>query len=183
MSAVSGVSAMRVQGLVIFLAASAAVGAQASSIETLAPVTGAAPSILVLGEDVAIDPSIVAAVSADSNAPSIVAVPDTPDTPSIVTRGEPAAPGEAEAAAAPGSQRMTTPMVIRGGEVGTAAARPSPAPAEDAGPVPLLDPNDRGTPAKRKALKRQAERLAQEKAAAQQSGQTDPSEEAAPLGQ
>ena len=49
--------------------------------------------------------------------------------------------------------------------------------------VPLLDPNDRGTPAKRKALKRQAERLAEEAAAAAQNPQPDPSTDPAPLGQ
>jgi hypothetical protein len=46
----------------------------------------------------------------------------------------------------------------------------------------LLDPDDRGTPAKRKALKRQAERLAREAAAGGQNQQPDLSTEPAPLG-
>ena len=79
-------------------------------------------------------------------------------------------------------------MVIRGGEVGQAYARPAPAgrtPTQAATQpgVPMLDPDDRGTPAKRKALKRQAERLAEEAAAAAQNPQPDPSTEPAPLGE
>jgi hypothetical protein len=146
--------------------------------------TGAATSIVTLGEDISIDPSIVAAVSETGPAPSIVVLADTPDTPSIVTLGGPAPAGD-EIAATPFSQRPMMPMVIRGGEVGEAAARPSPAPAQAATQpgVPLLDPNDRGTPAKRKALKRQAERQAEEAAAAAQNPQPDPSTEPVPLGQ
>ncbi len=136
----------------------------------------------MLGEDVSIDPSIVAATPPRSGLPRpIVALADTPDTPSIVTLGEPAPANEDVAAAA--SQRPTMPMVIRGGEVGSASARPSPAPALTQPGAPLLDPDDRGTPAKRKALKRQAERLAQEAAAAAQNPQPDPSTEPVPLGQ
>ena len=51
-----GLSVMRIQGVVILLAAFGAGQAQASSIETLDP-TDATPSIISLGEDVAIDPS------------------------------------------------------------------------------------------------------------------------------
>ena len=176
-----GLSVMRVQGVIFFLAAFGALEARASSIETLEP-TGATPSIISLGEDVAIDPSIVAAVSETGPAPSIVVLADTPDTPSIITLGEPAPAGE-EVAATPSSERVTMPMVIRGGEVGEATARPSAAPAQAATQPPLLDPNDKGTPAKRKALKRQAERLAEEAAAAAENPQPDPSTEPAPLGE
>ena len=176
-----GLSVMRIQGVVILLAVFGAGQAQASSIETLEP-TGATPSIISLGEDVAIDPSIVAAVSESGPTPSIVVLADTPDTPSIITLGEPAPAGE-EVAVTPPSQRMTMPTVIRGGEVGEATARPSPAPAQAATQPPLLDPNDKGTPAKRKALKRQAERLAEEAAAAAENPQPDPSTEPVPLGE
>jgi hypothetical protein len=176
---------MRVQGIVILLAALGTTQAQASSIETLQPLTGAASSIVVLGEDVSIDPSIVAATPREIGPfPSVVAVADTPDTPSIVTLGEPAPANEDLAAVPPaGSQRTTTPMVIRGGEVGSASARPSSAPAPAQPGAPLLDPDDRGTPAKRKALKRQAERLAQEAEQAAQNAETDPSTQPVPLGQ
>ena len=61
------------------------------------------------------------------------------------------------------------------------AATPAQATAQP--DVPLLDPDDRGTPAKRKALKKQAARLAEEAAAAAQNPQPDPSTEPEPLGQ
>ena len=154
---------MRVQGIVIFVAAFGAAQASASSIQTLAAIEGNAPSIVALGDNAAIDPSIVAAISTTGPSPSITVLADTPSgaTPSIVTLGEPAPAGEEAAATSP-SQRMTTPTVIRGGEVGQVYANPSPAPTQAATQpgVPLLDPNDRGTPSKRRALKRQAERLA-----------------------
>jgi hypothetical protein len=181
---------MRVQGLIVLLAAFGAAQASASSIETLEPIAGSAPSIVTLGDSEAIDPSIVAAVSETGPSPSIVAVADTPDTPSIVTLGEPAPAGEEVAATPPASSgRATTPTVIRGGEVGEADARPAspqaatPAQATAQPDVPLLDPDDRGTPAKRKALKKQAARLAEEAAAAAQNPQPDPSTEPEPLGQ
>jgi hypothetical protein len=171
---------MRVKGVIFLLAAFGAVQAQASSIETLEP-SIITPSIVTLGEDVSIDPSIVAATPRETGPfPSIVTVADTPATPSIVALGGPPPAGEDIAA----TQRPTTPMVIRGGEVGSASARPSPAPTQLTQPgVPLLDPTDKGTPAKRKALKRQAERLAEEAAAAAQNPETDPSTEPVPLGQ
>jgi hypothetical protein len=172
---------MRVQSVVILVAALGAVEAQASSIQTLQS-TAATPSIVTLGEEIAIDPSIVAAVSEAGPTPSIITVRDTPDTPSIVALGEPAPAGEAVATVPPAlSQRTARPMVIRGGEVGEAVARPSPAPAQ-AATEPLLDPNDRGTPAKRKALKRQEEQLARQAAEAAQNQQPDPSTEPAPRG-
>ncbi len=60
------------------------------------------------------------------------------------------------------------PMVIRGGIVGDALMRPanSAQTQSDPQPMPALDPNDAGTPAKRKALKRQAEKLRAIEAAA-----------------
>jgi hypothetical protein len=176
---------MRVQVVLILLAALGASAAYASSIETLQPMAGPYPSIEVLGEDVSIDPSIVAATPREIGPfPSIVTVTDTPDAPSIVMLGGPAPAGE-DLAAASSSQRPTAPMVIRGGEVGSASARPSPAPRQALTQpgVPLLDPNDRGTPTKRRALKRQAERLAEEAAAAAQNPEPDPSTEPVPLGQ
>ena len=52
------------------------------------------------------------------------------------------------------------PMVIRGGLVGDALMRPSTSsPSQSAESLaPALDPNDKGTASKRKALKRQAEK-------------------------
>jgi hypothetical protein len=74
--------------------------------------------------------------------------------------------------------------VIRGGEVGATSPRPSAAPTQAVpSGEPLLDPNDRGTPAKRKALKRQEERLAREAAEAAKNPQPDPSTQPAPQGQ
>lgn len=175
---------MRVQGLIILAVSFGAMQAQASSIQTLQPLTGAAPSVVMLGDEAAIDPSIVAAISETGPSPSIVTVPDTAATPSIVALGEPAPAGE-DMAAVPQAERSTGPTVIRGGEVGSASARPSAAPAQadaQAG-TSLLDPNDKGTPSKRKALKRQAERLAQQAADAAKNPQPDPSTQPAPLGQ
>lgn len=175
-----GLSVMGVRGVVILLAAFGAAKAHASSIETLPPLTGAAPSILALGDETGVDPSIVAAATETRPSPSILAVPDTPTTPSIITLGAPEDDGVASAA--PTSLRPMAPTVIRGGEVGPSSPRPSAAPAQ-ATTEPLLDPNDRGTPAKRKALKRQAERLAREAAEAAKNTQRDPSMEPVPLGQ
>jgi len=182
---------MRVQGVVLFIAAFACNEASASSFEALGSSTST-PSIMTLGEQAAIDPSIVAATPAvNGPTPSIVALADTPagDTPSIVALGEPVPASEnAKAAPTASSQRAMDPMVIRGGEVGSASARPGTEPAQAAtqSGAPLLDPNDKGTPSKRRALKRQAERLAQEAAEAAASGQSaqpDASTEPVPLGQ
>lgn len=177
---------MRAVGVILIIAAFGSAEARASSIETLAPMTGPYPSIITLGDEAAIDPSIVAAVSETGPTPSIVVLADTPATPSIISLGGPAPADENVASAPPtSSQRMTTPEVIRGGEVGPAAVRSAPASSQAATQpgVPLLDPNDKGTPAKRKALRRQAERLAQEAAAAAKNPQADPSTEPVPLGQ
>jgi hypothetical protein len=178
---------MRVQGLVFFIAAFAATEAPGASIEVLQPSAGS-PSIVTLGEEAAIDPSIVAAAPTDGPTQSIVTLADTPagDTPSIVAVGGPAPADENVTAESPAStERMAAPMVIRGGDIGQASATPISQPQQAATQpgVPLLDPNDRGTPAKRKALKRQAERLAQEAAAAARNPEPDPSSEPVPLGQ
>lgn len=181
---------MRVQGLLIILAAFGAAEAQAASIQTVAPLTGVAPSIQTMGDNVDIDPSIVAATPDQGEpTPSIIVLADTrvDDTPSIISLGDPAPAGEELASTPPasgGRQVTTTPMVIRGGDVSNEIARPSvaasPAQSGDTATTPLLDPNDKGTPSKRKALKRQAARLAQEKASGDQ---TEPSTEATPMGQ
>ncbi|MEQ1942121.1 hypothetical protein ABMA32_06815 [Mesorhizobium sp. VNQ89] len=172
---------MRIRGAGIFMAVLAVPQASASSIVTLAD-SAAWPSVVTLGADNAIDPSIVAATPAlDGPSPSIVALADTPRDamPSIIALGEPAPAGEAIASPpSGGSQHGLVPIVIRGGEVGDADPRPSSSPAR-ASTQQQLDPNDKGTPAKRKALKRQNERLAQEKAkAAQGSLQPDPTTQA-----
>lgn len=156
---------MRIRGTVIVLAALAVPQASASSITTLADST-AWPSIVTLGNEGAIDPSIVAATPApEGPTPSIIALADTPRDamPSIIALGEPAPAGEAVASSPSArSQHGLVPIVIRGGEVGDADPRPAASPTQAS--TPLLDPNDKGTAAKRKALKRQEERLAQEKA-------------------
>ncbi|MCX7304661.1 MAG: hypothetical protein NTV73_10030 [Hyphomicrobiales bacterium] len=175
--------------MLLLLAAIGIAGAQAASIQTVAPFDGIAPSIQEVGDDVVVDPSIVAAMpDRGAPTPSVIAVADTPsgDTPSIISLGDPAPAGEAMASApSDGHQGMTSPMVIRGGEVGNDVARPStsaaPAQSADTGTTPMLDPNDKGTSAKRKALRRQAERLAQEAADGQ--GQADPSTAPEPMGQ
>ncbi len=168
---------MRIRGAAIFLAVLAVPQASASSIVTLADSTNW-PSVVTLGAENAIDPSIVAATPApDGPSPSIVALADTPRdaTPSIIAPGDPAPAGESVASSP--SQRLV-PIVIRGGEVGDADPRPAAAPAQASTPT-QLDPNDKGTPAKRKALRRQAEKLAQDKArAAQGSLQSDPTTQA-----
>jgi len=185
-----GISTMRVQRMFLLVAVLAAAGAQAASIQTMAPLSGVTPSIATVGDNVDIDPSIVAATP-DQGAPtpSIIVLADTPprETLSIISLGEPAPAGEELGATPPssgGRQIMTTPVVIRGGEVGNEIARPSASasPAQSGGTAttPLLDPNDKGTPAKRKALKRQAARLAEQKASGDQA---EPSTEATPMGQ
>ncbi len=133
--------------------------AQASSIQTLQPLTGAAPSIVTLGDDAAIDPSIVAAVSETGPSPSIVTVPDTAATPSIVdARRTGAADEDVASRAAGGALDGADGDPRRRGRIGICPSLGSPAPGGRPAGAPLLDPNDKGTPSKRKALKRQAER-------------------------
>jgi hypothetical protein len=188
--AVTGLSTMRVHGLLILLAGFTAAEAQAASIQTVAPLSGVAPSIQIMGDTAAIDPSIVAATPDQGEpTPSITVLADTrsDDTPSFISLGDPAPAGE-ELAATPsasgGRQVTTMPMVIRGGDVSNEIARPSASASSgtsgDTATTPLLDPNDKGTPSKRKALKRQAARLAQEKASG---NQAEPSTDATPMGQ
>ncbi|MBL8577395.1 MAG: hypothetical protein JNK47_09235 [Mesorhizobium sp.] len=173
---------MRIRGTVIVLAAIVASHASASSIVTLADST-AWPSVVTLGAEGAIDPSIVAATPATAGpSPSIVTLADTPSgsTSSIIALGDPAPSGEAVAASP--SQRGLVPIVIRGGEVGDADPQPAASPAQASTPA-QLDPNDKGTPAKRKALRRQAEKMAQDKAnAAQGTLQPDPTTQASAPG-
>ncbi len=167
-------SVMRIQGMLVIAVAFGAADAQASSISIAAPLGGA---ISISNVGTSEDSS-----AAKSNWPSITVMPDTPAglTTSIVTLGEPADSGEAATSNLP-AHRRPAPVVFRGGEAGQASVRPPTASGGDtqAG-TPLLDPNDRGTPAKRKALKRQAERLAREKASG--IAQPEPSTEDAPIG-
>lgn len=167
---------MRILGMVVIAFAFGAADAQASSISIAAPL-GSAPSISLVGAPE--DPSVAVPTP---DWPSITVMPDTPAgrTPSIVTLGEPADPDDAATTALP-AHRRPAPVVFRGGEAGQASVRPPTASGGDTqATTPLLDPNDRGTPAKRKALKRQAERLAREKASG--TAQPEPSTEDAPLG-
>src|SRR5690606_18220973 len=99
--------------------------------------------------------------------------------PSIITLGEPA-DSKADTAAMP-AHRTVAPVVFRGGEVGQASVRPPTASSGSTqAKAPLLDPNDRGTASKRKALKRQAEQIAQQRASG--TTQSEPSTEAVPFG-
>lgn len=113
-----------------------------------APVQGLASSIVTAGSP------------GSGPSTSIVTVPDTPpdEMKSVVTVGD-AAPEPGDAA-----EDIT---VIRGGEIGGPMPPPEPEPQKFV--EPMLDPNDRGTSAKRNALKRQAE-----EEAARQSAQPAP---------
>lgn len=171
---------MRIRSVVLLAAAFGATEAHASSILIAAPL-GNPVSISPVGAETSADQSIIPAMPQPSgNWPSISVLTDTPDgeTPSIVTLGEPAGPEDAVAVPA---HRTVAPVVFRGGEVGQASVRPPTASSGSTqAKAPLLDPNDRGTARKRKALKRQAEQMAQQKASAPQ--QPEPSTETVPLG-
>lgn len=167
---------MRMIAALVLIAAVAGGEAQASSFvtpEALPEPIG--PSFVVLGETTA--DGTLQVQEADAGAgpalsielltmPSFSVVGEAAGapTPSIVALGEPAA-GIAydEVAAIPkpaeNSRRVLMPMIIRGGIVGDAFSQPimSSGSPEELPPV-ALDPNDRGTASKRKALKRQAER-------------------------
>lgn len=168
---------MRILGMVVIACAFGAADARASSISIAAPL-GSATSISLVGA-----PEDASAAVPTPGWPSITVVPDTPAgrTPSIVTLGEPADPDETATSAIPAS-RKPAPVVFRAGEVGQASVRP---PTVSGGgtqaQAPLLDSNDRGTAGKRKALKRQAERLAREQANGA-AAQPEPSTGDAPLG-
>ena len=121
------------------------------------------PSIVTLGAAAPSQAgSMVTMSSATGISPSIEALPGETDgpAPSFMAFGQPG--GSATGKTAPGEARAVslTPMVIRGGIVDGGIARPTAstasAPTQDAGATtPALDPNDRGTARKRKALKRQ----------------------------
>jgi len=154
--------------------------AQASSIvklEDVAEIIG--PSIIVLSETPGgpvvqtqemDEGSTVVLSSTVLQSPSIdvLSEPVGQATPSVVVLGGPmSAPSEDAIANDPLTDTKKPvasalmPMVIRGGVVGNAERQPATSTVTqgEPQPVPLLDPNDKGTPAKRKALKRQAERL------------------------
>ena len=166
---------MRMIAALVLIAAVAGGEAQASSFvtpEALPEPIG--PSFVVLGETTAAGTLQVQENDAASGAAlsvemlpmpsfSIMGEAASSSTPSIVALGEPAA-GIAydEVAAIPQpaqkSGRVMMPMIIRGGIVGDAFAQPIySSGAPDEAPTVALDPNDRGTASKRKALKRQAE--------------------------
>jgi hypothetical protein len=149
----------------LFLAATAAGGAQASSIVSIEPMRESiGPSTIVLG---APDGATVE----EPGGPSVTFLSGSSRGPSIVVLGDPAATDEKVAATPPRAKpsgMRPMPMVIRGGLVGEVFVRQAPAGAAQAaapGQPAALDPNDRGTPAKRKALKR-SQQLLQEQASA-----------------
>lgn len=181
--------------LAAFLLTIAAGEAQASSIVELESIQqNIGPSIIVLGalEGVTVEvpggPSITTVAAEGSrNSPSVISLGSASQAgPSIIFLD---LPGKDEAvAASPGSTDADAPgmgpipMVIRGGLVGEAFVRQGPAgasQADDTAQLPALDPNDRGTPAKRKALKRRQQQLEQEQASAP----ADAPEAAVPLGE
>ena len=161
--------------------------AQASSIVSIEDVDdGIGPSIVIFDETAdgsqvetqEVDQGstvILSSVILQSPSITVLSEPAGEATPSIVLLGG-TMPGPTEDAIGnisppdtrvPGSMALM-PMVIRGGIVGDALMRPAPSATSQSGPQPTLalDPNDRGTPAKRKALKRQAEKLRAIEAAA-----------------
>ena len=177
--------------LAAFLLAMAAGGAQASSIIVLEPMRESiGPSIVVVGGhkgvtvEEPVGPSITTVANGSQNSPSVTFLSGSVGGPSIIILRDPAATPDVEVVKTSGMRPM--PMVIRGGIAGEVFVRQAPAGSSqsDAAAQPtLLDPNDRGTPAKRNALKRQAERLAQEAAEAAENPQPDPSTEPVPQGQ
>ncbi len=170
---------MRIRSVVLLAAAFGAAEAHASSILIAAPL-GNSVSISPVGAGTPADQSIIPAMpEPGGNWPSISVLTDTPhgQTPSIVTLGEPADPEDAVATPA---HRTVAPVVFRGGEAGPASVRPPTASGSTQAKAPLLDPNDRGTASKRKALKRQAEQIAQQRASG--TTQSEPSTEAVPFG-
>ena len=121
----------------------------------------------------------LSSVISDSPSVKMVVQPAGTPTPSVVILGEPGGSvvedkiSEVVNPVANQSGMAMMPMIIRGGIVGDAFARPVPASASQTGPttMPTLDPNDKGTASKRKALKRQAER---QRAMAQEAPQEAP---------
>ncbi len=138
----------------LFLAATATGGAQASSIVSLEPMReNIGPSMIVLG---AADGATVE----EPGGPPVTVLSRSSSGPSIIVLGDPAPTDEKVAAIPPDakpSSMRAMPMVIRGGLAGEVFVRQAPAGASQAaapGQPAALDPNDKGTPAKRKALKR-----------------------------
>jgi len=165
--------------------------ANASSIIAVGDIEeGVGPSTILFGETAGgalvetqqVDiGSTVELSSVLSDSPSVAMVVQragTP-TPSVVIVGEPGGSvvedkiSEVVNPVASQSGMAMMPMIIRGGMVGDAFSRPVPTSASQTGPttMPTLDPNDKGTPSKRKALKRQAER---QRAMAQEAPQEAP---------
>ncbi len=166
---------MRTTTALVLILATAIANASASSIVAIGDsMQGVGSSTVVLGETADVvagqqveDGSTIESSGTMLKSPSVsvAAQPAGTPTPSIVIIGEPGR-GVIEdriaevAKPRPQSGRPMTPMLIRGGIVGDAIARPiasSGRPTEASTPL-ALDPNDKGTPSKRKALKRQAER-------------------------
>lgn len=119
------------------------------------------------------------APAATVTTPSIVVAPEQSpsDMPSIIVIGKPTdttarvVDGEARPEGVEGGAEII--KVVRGGDAGGPYPPPAPPAADPLTQpgVPMLDPNDRGTPAKRNALRKQEERLAREAAAAAQNAQ------------
>lgn len=166
---------MRMIAALVITAAAGVSGAEASSFVTPDVVQEAAgPSFIVFGAadgvgdaEMRAPPSgsSVSPPSLEAASPSIIALGKPADVPvpSIVALGEPAAgiAYDKVSAIPKATDRRPTmmPMVIRGGMVGEAFVQPAPATSgpDEAAATTALDPNDRSTPSKRKALKRQAE--------------------------
>jgi hypothetical protein len=153
---------MRVHSI-LFLAVVAASGAAAAGSIVIATPSATQPSVMRPPERSGNNSFV--APAATVSAPSVIVWPDAPPpaTPSIIVIGKPSA-GEASAAAGDGEPEIV--KVVRGGEAGGPIPEPDAPVAQQE--TPLLDPNDRGTPAKRNALRRQEERLAREAAEAAQ---------------
>jgi hypothetical protein len=159
---------MRILAAFGFLAGIAAGEAQASSFVAPEPMTeSVGPSMIVLGAPAAApqEPATPSTAQPASPAyPSLTFMSGSSSqaNPSIVVLGEPAGISSDAVAAIPqptekrASSMGAMPMVIRGGLVGEGYGRSAPSGASQASApeAPRLDPNDKGTPAKRKALKR-----------------------------
>ncbi len=120
-------------------------------------------------------PSITTvAAEGSQDFPSVTFLSGSSGGPSIIVLGDPVATDEKVAAIPQSTDTKASsmgpmPMVIRGGLVGEAFVRQAPAGASQASAPdqpPALNPDDRGTPAKRKALKRRQQQLEQQQAAA-----------------
>ncbi len=170
---------MRMFAAFVLLAGISAGEAQASSLVMLEPLkTDIGPSIILVGEtpggavvqtQETESGSTVTLSSVALASPSITLLsePEGTVTPSVIVLNGPDGSFTQDRIAVaettvPDAGRSTPlmPMVIRGGLVGDALLRPAPPSSTQSAEAlePALDPDDRGTPSKRKALKRQAER-------------------------